>query len=66
MKKVYEWLTDAVGAVERTKTGEQAFRALRIAAVAVVASVATGNPLSGALVAGAVEAAFRQVFPVRV
>lgn len=61
-----EKLKSFIAALEKTKTTEQIFRALRIAFFGVLAIGATGNPVTGVAIAGVVEGAFRQVFPVQI
>lgn len=53
-----------VAKLEKTKTGEQLFRVVRIAVVGIAGSVVTGNVVTGGVIVAAFEAAFRQVFPV--
>ena len=63
MRKIVAKLRAVVARIERSELSAQAFRFVRVAGAAVVGSVATGNPFSGAAIAGAVEVAFRKVFP---
>lgn len=53
----------AVSKFEKTKLAAQLFRVVRIVAVGVVATIATGNPVTVVGIVAAAEVAFRQVFP---
>ena len=56
-------LQASVNWLEKTKLGQQLFRVVRIVVVGIVASIATGNPVTVVAIVAAIEAAFRQVFP---
>lgn len=49
--------------LERTKTGAQVFRFLRLTLVGVAAFFVSHNGVTAVGVVGAAEVAFRQVFP---
>lgn len=52
-----------ISKIESSKLGEQIFRFVRIGIVGAVSTILSGNPVTGAAIVAAFEAAFRQVFP---
>jgi isochorismate hydrolase len=58
-------LVKAYRAFRKSKLEEQIARFGRIVLVGVLATVATGSPVTVAVVAGLAEVAFRQVWPVK-
>lgn len=55
----------AIAKAEKTKTGEQVLRFVRIVGVGVLSAVLTHSPIDAVTITGLVEVAFRQVFPVQ-
>lgn len=52
-----------VAKAEKSKLAEQLFRAVRLAAVGLIAYAVSGNAITSTGAIAAVEVAFRQVFP---